>query len=47
MGNLIQFPTNRIKRTNPKEQISEDEARQIKEKQFIDQLVESVIICIG
>ena len=46
MGNLIQFPTNRIKRTNPKKEISEEEARQIKEKQFIDQLVESLTLDI-
>ena len=39
MGKLIQFPTNRIKRKKPIDEISEEAAKKIKETQFIDQLV--------
>ena len=46
MGNLIQFPTNRIKRKNPIDEISEEAAKKIKETQFIDQLVESLTLDI-
>ena len=44
MGKLIQFPTNRIKRTNPIKEISEAQAKKIKENQFIEQLVETIKI---
>ena len=46
MGKLIQFPTNRIKRKNPIDEISEEAAKKIKETQFIDQLVESLTLDI-
>jgi|TARA_Y100000816_G_C25807055_1_gene422520 hypothetical protein len=45
MGKLIRFPTHRVVHTQPKRpELTEEEARQIKEDKFIEQITESLIL---
>ena len=45
MGKLIRFPTHRVIHTQPKRpELTEEEARQIKEDKFIEQITESLIL---
>ena len=49
MGKLIKFPTHRVVHNNPnpiRPELSEEEARQIKEDKFVEQITESLILDI-
>ena len=47
MGKLIKFPTHRVIHGTPKRpELSEDEAKQIKEEKFVEQITESLILDI-
>ena len=47
MGKLIKFPTHRVIHGIPKRpELSEDEAKQIKEEKFVEQITESLILDI-
>ena len=47
MGKLIKFPAHRVVHNNPKSpDLTEEEARQIKEDKFVEQITESLILDI-
>ena len=49
MGKLIKFPAHRVVHNNPnpiRPELSEEEARQIKEDKFVEQITESLILDI-
>ena len=48
MGKLIKFPAHRVvhKQEPKRPELSEDEARQIKEEKFVEQITESLILDI-
>ena len=42
MGKLLQFPADRVKRTIPEIEITEEQKQHLKEEQFIEQLTEQL-----
>ena len=47
MGKLIKFPAHRVVHNNPKSpDLTEEEARQIKEDKFVEQIVEGLVLDI-